>query len=287
MHEIFISYRRSDSYDETKRLATVLLNEFGNDHVFFDKTSAGPGMAWPNSIKKAVQGARALIVVIGPTWLHSHEEKSGRRRIDIDEDWVRQEILTFLARKEKDDNLLVLPILVKNADMPRHEYLDPQMQALCDFQPIPIYDSGSNLDFTQVRQTLIQRQFRPLAVPPVLTPMTGRLPQQLTREEEHEFLEQYPEWKIIESEKPGTLGDMMRELYRIYEFKDYDAAWRFLQLVDESGIRPYNHHPRWQNMYNRLEVWLATSNIGHKPSQKDVRLAKIIESIWEDFKVKG
>lgn len=75
----------------------------------------------------------------------------------------------------------------------------------------------------------------------------------------------------------------MRELYRVFEFTSYDNAWKFMTLVDEKGIRPFNHHPRWQNTYNRVEVWLCTFNIGHKPSKKDLRLAGIMEDIWEEF----
>jgi pterin-4a-carbinolamine dehydratase len=38
----------------------------------------------------------------------------------------------------------------------------------------------------------------------------------------------------------------MRQLHRVYEFKSYEMAWRFMVRVDELGIRPYDHHPRWQ-----------------------------------------
>ena len=57
-------------------------------------------------------------------------------------------------------------------------------------------------------------------------------------------------------------------------------AWRFMQRVSEIGIQPHNHHPRWQNNYNRLEVWLSTSNSGHKPTKRDVRLARVFEETW-------
>jgi pterin-4a-carbinolamine dehydratase len=67
----------------------------------------------------------------------------------------------------------------------------------------------------------------------------------------------------------------------MYEFSTYEMAWRFMIRVDELAIRPYNHHPRWQNTFNRIEFWLCTFNIGHKPSKRDLRLARILEWFHE------
>lgn len=55
MEKIFISYRRSDSYDTAYRLAVELRREFGEENVFFDQTSAPPGTAWPDAIRVAAE----------------------------------------------------------------------------------------------------------------------------------------------------------------------------------------------------------------------------------------
>lgn len=285
MEKIFISYRRSDSYDTAHRLATELRREFGEGNVFFDQTSAPPGTAWPDAIRVAAEKADALLVVIGPKWLHTQDEKSGRRRLDIKDDWVRLEILTFLKRKKATSNdLLILPLLVNGATMPRSEYVDNDLKPLCAYQPMEVLSRGSGLDFVQVKQRLIQCRFQPIVRPAVVTPMSDQIPLQSAQEEEDVFLNEYKQWRIIEEDKPGVPGDVMRQLYRVYEFSSYEMAWRFMVRVDERGIRPYNHHPRWQNAFNRIEVWLCTFNIGHKPSAKDIRLAKIFESVWEEFR---
>lgn len=283
MEKIFISYRRSDSYDITHKLAHAL-NDFGERNVFFDQTSASPGTKWPDSIREAIGHADALIVMIGPKWLYVQEEKSGRRRIDVEDDWVRLEILTFLERKKTNDDLFILPLLVNGAEMPRPEYLDMDLRPLCDYQALHLQDTGSPLDFIQIKQALIQHRFQPVVQPAVVTPLAGRIPAQLTKEEEESFLKEYKHWRVIEHEKPGVPGDVMRELYRLYEFPNYETAWNFMTKVDERGIRPYDHHPRWQNAYNRVEVWLCTFNVGHKPSKKDLRLARIVEEIWDELK---
>ncbi|WP_052389716.1 4a-hydroxytetrahydrobiopterin dehydratase [Belnapia moabensis] len=113
-----------------------------------------------------------------------------------------------------------------------------------------------------------------------MTPIVGRLPSQLGDSELEKLLQELPGWRLEERDKPGLPSDVIVELYRLYEFGDYEEAWRFMTAVDERCIRRLNHHPRWQNTYNRVEVWLTTFNIGHKPSRRDVRLAKCIEELW-------
>jgi 4a-hydroxytetrahydrobiopterin dehydratase len=286
MKNIFISYRRSDSYDTAHRLEIELSREFGEENVFFDQTSAPPGTAWPHAIRVAAKKADALLVVIGPKWLHTQDEKSGRRRLDIKDDWVRLEILTFLKRKKatRSNDLLILPLLVNGATMPRSEYVDNELGPLCAYQPMEVPSRGSELDFVQVKQRLIECRFQPIVRPAVVdTPMSPQIPLQLTQKQEKVFRSEYKQWDIRKDDK-GVPGDVMRQLHRVYEFTSYEMAWRFMVRVDELGIRPYNHHPRWQNAFNRVEVWLCTNNIGHKPSKKDIRLAKIFESVWEEFR---
>ncbi len=53
------------------------------------------------------------------------------------------------------------------------------------------------------------------------------------------------------------------------------AASRYVHLTD--------HHPDWQNLWVSVKVWLSTWDIGHKPSFKDVRLAKYLENLYRDY----
>jgi 4a-hydroxytetrahydrobiopterin dehydratase len=284
--KVFISYRRSDSFSVSRQLARSLREDFGDDAVYFDETSALPGMAWPASIQAAVERADVLMPVIGPTWLKCHDEDSGRRRIDLPDDWVRIEIVSFLKRAATNRHLTVLPLLLGGAtlDVKKHfEEGDHLLRGICDHQPIHIQDTGDTADFARVKQRLAQLGFVRVVVPPVNTPILGRVPVPLTRQEEEAFQAEYPEWRIQERHKPGASDDVMRELYRLYEFRSYEMAWEFMVKVNETGIRPYNHHPRWQNNYNRVEVWLCTSNTGHRPSKRDIRLAKVFENAWHSF----
>jgi hypothetical protein len=40
------------------------------------------------------------------------------------------------------------------------------------------------------------------------------------------FVEEHPDWRIEEREKPGAPGDLIQEHYRMYEFANYGEAWK-------------------------------------------------------------
>lgn len=282
MKTIFISYRRVDSY-ETNRLATALRSEYGEDNIFLDYQSIEGGSAWPIEIRDALDKASALILIIGQNWLFMQDEESGRRRIDLPNDWVRLEVLRFLERQRQDKSLLLLPTLISGAKMPDKQHLDPELQPLCDLQALELPSTMSSTDFVQIKHRLVKAKIYTTLPPPVVTPVVEVPPDRLSPEQEEAFTAKHGLWRVIERDKPGSIGESIREMYRVFEFTSYDNAWKFMSLVDEKGIRPYNHHPRWQNTYNRVEVWLCTFNIGHKPSKRDLRLANIMEDIWEEF----
>lgn len=280
MGGIFINYRRGDSHEITQRLAHFVMNEFGKTNAFFDQTTPRPGMAWPAANQDALQQAHALLVVIGPDWLHMQDEKSGRRRIDLPNDWVRLEIVAFLERKKSNPNLLVLPVLVNGMTMPRAEYLDGDLKRLCDHEPLRLQATSTPLEFAQIKQILVEHRVSSVKSSTVITPRNSSSPRQLTAAEENEFLAEYKHWQMIEQpNKSSSTGG--RQLYRLYEFNSYEMAWRFMERVNEAGIRVQEHHPRWQNTFNRVEVWLST---GHRPSKKDIRLAKAFEHVWEEMR---
>lgn len=282
MKKIFISYRRIDSY-ETNRLAASLKSEYGENNIFLDHTSMSGGEQWPDSIRKALDEAAVLMVIVGKNWLFMQDEESGKRKIDMEDDWVRKEILHFLERYHADKELLILPVLINGAKMPKKEHLDSAISELCDFQAMELPNTMSSVDFVHIKYRLVKAKVFTNAPLPVVTPVGEVPPDPLSTEEEEAFLAENKLWQIKEREKPGSIGESMRELYRVFEFRSYDDAWKFMSVVDQKGIKPNNHHPRWQNTYNRVEVWLCTFNIGHKPSKRDLRLAGIMEDIWEEF----
>jgi ribonuclease HI/pterin-4a-carbinolamine dehydratase len=70
-----------------------------------------------------------------------------------------------------------------------------------------------------------------------------------------------------------------KQLYRKFEFKDFKTAFEFMTKVAKVAEQQ-NHHPKWTNEYNKVEVWLTTHSEG-KITDKDRALADEIDKIYE------
>lgn len=62
-----------------------------------------------------------------------------------------------------------------------------------------------------------------------------------------------------------------------FRFADFNAAWGFMARV-ALRAEQMDHHPEWSNVYNRVEITLATHDCGGV-SELDVKLARAIDSI--------
>jgi len=40
-----------------------------------------------------------------------------------------------------------------------------------------------------------------------------------------------------------------------------------------------DHHPKWTNVYNIVDIWLCTHDAGDIVTQKDIKLAEEIDSL--------
>ena len=121
---VFISYRRRDEAGFAGRLYDRLEAEFGTDQVFMDVDSIDLGLDFVDVLNASLRVCRALVVIIGKDWL-SASDRSGSRRLDNPDDYVRLEIETALER-----NIRVIPILVDGAQMPRRTDLPPSLAPL-------------------------------------------------------------------------------------------------------------------------------------------------------------
>ncbi|CAN5652062.1 hypothetical protein BH23PAT1_BH23PAT1_1640 [soil metagenome] len=70
-------------------------------------------------------------------------------------------------------------------------------------------------------------------------------------------------------------------LYKQFTFKDFKEAFAFMEAVaaiaEEQG-----HHPKWQNEWNTVEIWLSTHSAGNKVTEKDQTLANAIDKLQEE-----
>ena len=67
-------------------------------------------------------------------------------------------------------------------------------------------------------------------------------------------------------------------LYRQFNFENFKQAWQFMEKVAELS-EEFQHHPRWENEWNVVQIWLITHDGGKKITDKDRQLAEAIDKI--------
>jgi 4a-hydroxytetrahydrobiopterin dehydratase len=80
-------------------------------------------------------------------------------------------------------------------------------------------------------------------------------------------LRDLPGWSVIHG-----------KLQKDFRFKDFQAAFGWMTRVAVLA-EAANHHPDWQNCYNRVAVQLSTHDAGDRITQSDVDLARRIEAL--------
>lgn len=68
------------------------------------------------------------------------------------------------------------------------------------------------------------------------------------------------------------------ELYCNFEFKDFSEAFAFMTRVAMIAEKQ-NHHPRWTNVWNKVEIHLNTHDAGDIVTEKDHKLAATIDKL--------
>jgi len=78
-------------------------------------------------------------------------------------------------------------------------------------------------------------------------------------------------------ELPGWEGDT-EGLRRSLHFETFTQAMKFMAECTP-GIDERNHHPVWENKYNRVKIFLTTFDAGRKTTERDINLARFMEPI--------
>lgn len=71
-------------------------------------------------------------------------------------------------------------------------------------------------------------------------------------------------------------------LYKKIQFKDFSEAFAFMTRVALAAEK-MDHHPTWTNTYNKVEISLSTHDAGDIVTDKDHKLAAIIDSLLPDL----
>jgi TIR domain len=131
---IFISYRRDDSQAQVGRLYGELRDHFGKHAIYRDIDSMKPGEQFADRIERELRSAAAVVAVIGDTWLDVTDAE-GNRRLEMPNDYVRQEIATALREGKP-----LIPLLVNGAQMPRPERLPEELAPLVTRNALELVD---------------------------------------------------------------------------------------------------------------------------------------------------
>jgi 4a-hydroxytetrahydrobiopterin dehydratase len=70
------------------------------------------------------------------------------------------------------------------------------------------------------------------------------------------------------------------ELKRSFQFKNFIEAFSFMTKVALISEK-MNHHPNWNNVYNKVNISLSTHDAGDVVTDKDRKLAEAIDKVYE------
>jgi 4a-hydroxytetrahydrobiopterin dehydratase len=88
----------------------------------------------------------------------------------------------------------------------------------------------------------------------------------LTIDELKAALKRLPDWRLAKDREA---------ISRKFQFVDFDAAFSFMSRVALKAAK-MDHHPEWFNVYNKVDVTLATHDAGGV-TQKDIELATAMD----------
>lgn len=67
-------------------------------------------------------------------------------------------------------------------------------------------------------------------------------------------------------------------LFKKFVFKDFSEAFGFMCRVALIAEK-LDHHPKWTNVWNTVEIWLSTHSAGNTITAKDRQLAQNIDAL--------
>jgi 4a-hydroxytetrahydrobiopterin dehydratase len=72
--------------------------------------------------------------------------------------------------------------------------------------------------------------------------------------------------------------DENNSLYKKFLFRNFSEAFSFMTRVALEAEK-MDHHPRWTNVWNQVEIWLSTHDAGNTVTEKDRELAAKIDAL--------
>ena len=282
---LFISYRRTNLlvidhlYDKCE-------SEFGAANIFLDRADIKPGERFPDRIKSAVLDASIVLVIIGKDWISVQDERTYRRRIEMPDDWVRQELEIALGSEKT-----VIPVLIEGAAVVTTEQLPESLQTLATRNAIVLsrehFREDANRLIAHIKAKLNAEQMTRLMGSKSRFPNAGKIkPAPLSDAELAAMSAELPQWKVVQTliaddprYDPGYQGS---EIVRDFKFATFVDAIDFMRQA-AAQINVLDHHPRWENVFRTVTVHYTTFDIGHRVSDRDYKNAAMLERLYLEF----
>lgn len=144
---VFISYRREDTAPAAGRVYDRLCRLLPKSDVFLDVSTIGGGEIFDHKLIAEIERSDAVLVFIGKAWL---APDGGRARLQEPDDYVRAEVRAALARP-----ILVLPVLVDGAQMPRPDLLPDDIRAISTRNALPLRHESFDDDAGNIVATVL------------------------------------------------------------------------------------------------------------------------------------
>jgi hypothetical protein len=145
--DIYICYRRRDAAGHARALHRDLCQRLGGRRIFFDQQSIEAGEVFPDRLRDGIASCRVVLVLIAHDWLESINDRE--RRLDIQDDFVRQEIADGLRLDKK-----VIPVLFDDTTMPEATQLPRPLSALSLRDGLTL--RGKNLEYNVQLEELVR-----------------------------------------------------------------------------------------------------------------------------------
>jgi hypothetical protein len=149
MGGVFINYRGEDSQTAAALIDRELTARFGKDNVFLDSRSIPAGADFVEELLGRLRTCSVVLVVIGPRWL-TLTDAAGHRRINDQQDWIRQEIVAAFRL-----GLRVIPVLIDGGVLPAEAELPADIAALSRRQYVPLRGRYTRIDLDYLVQQII------------------------------------------------------------------------------------------------------------------------------------
>lgn len=233
MPGIFISYRRTDTIAWAGRLFADLSRCFGKSQVFMDINGGIPrGSDFEQVLTSALSGCDALLALIGPEWVDC-KRSDGRPRLDVPDDWVRNEIATALQR-----NITVMPVLFSDARLPEEAKLPQDLRPLRKRQTAEVSDTRWDYDIGELIRDLVKlTSLKPLEKHDVASAKTGLL---LLKD----LMMTKPAVADAVSRSKEVIANTYRQLRKLGLFKTIHDALHYIELQCLQPIQAVGHTSR-------------------------------------------